>query len=128
MGNVGKEAVVHRDVKSKNILVKSNGECCIGDLGLAIREGEIEILLEPDEHGNKPNVSKLFQVGTKRYMAPEILNMPQKIAPPVAEDKALSEIRSEILGKTIKSDKKTITPPIPSVAQLNPVSSILESK
>ena len=29
----GKPAIAHRDLKSKNILVKNNGTCCIADLG-----------------------------------------------------------------------------------------------
>ncbi len=29
----GKVAIAHRDIKSKNILVKSNLQCCIADLG-----------------------------------------------------------------------------------------------
>ena len=31
-----KPGIAHRDIKSKNILVKSNGEACICDLGLAV--------------------------------------------------------------------------------------------
>ncbi|VVC93458.1 unnamed protein product, partial [Leptidea sinapis] len=34
-GTQGKPAIAHRDIKSKNILVKADGECCIADLGLA---------------------------------------------------------------------------------------------
>lgn len=61
----GKPAIAHRDIKSKNILVKKNGECCIADFGLAIKyiseTGEIDV---------PPNVRS----GTRRYMAPEILD------------------------------------------------------
>lgn len=32
-GTQGKPAIAHRDLKSKNILVKKNGQCCIADLG-----------------------------------------------------------------------------------------------
>lgn len=32
-GTQGKAAIAHRDLKSKNILVKKNGQCCIADLG-----------------------------------------------------------------------------------------------
>ncbi|EPQ03419.1 Activin receptor type-1 [Myotis brandtii] len=33
-GTQGKPAIAHRDLKSKNILVKKNGQCCIADLGI----------------------------------------------------------------------------------------------
>lgn len=33
-----KPAMAHRDLKSRNILVKRNGQCCIADLG----EGRVE--------------------------------------------------------------------------------------
>lgn len=36
-GTQGKPAIAHRDLKSKNILVKKNGTCCIADLGLAVK-------------------------------------------------------------------------------------------
>lgn len=36
-GTQGKPAIAHRDLKSKNILVKKNGSCCIADLGLAVK-------------------------------------------------------------------------------------------
>lgn len=36
-GTRGKPAIAHRDIKSRNILVKRNGECAIADFGLAVR-------------------------------------------------------------------------------------------
>lgn len=35
--SLGKPAMAHRDIKSRNILVKADGSCCIADLGLAVR-------------------------------------------------------------------------------------------
>uniref|UniRef100_A0A3Q2Q543 receptor protein serine/threonine kinase n=1 Tax=Fundulus heteroclitus TaxID=8078 RepID=A0A3Q2Q543_FUNHE len=60
-----KPAIAHRDLKSRNILVKRNGQCCIADLGLAVIHCQTEDYLDM---GNNP------RVGTKRYMAPEVLD------------------------------------------------------
>uniref|UniRef100_A0A3Q2UPW5 Activin receptor type-1 n=1 Tax=Fundulus heteroclitus TaxID=8078 RepID=A0A3Q2UPW5_FUNHE len=64
-GTRGKPAIAHRDLKSKNILVKKNGQCCIADLGLAVMHFQDTNELDV---GNNP------KVGTKRYMAPEVLD------------------------------------------------------
>ncbi|XP_069791582.1 activin receptor type-1-like isoform X3 [Narcine bancroftii] len=65
IGTQGKVAIAHRDLKSKNILVKESGQCCIADLGLAVMHSQCTNYLDV---GNNP------RVGTKRYMAPEILD------------------------------------------------------
>lgn len=62
--NNSKPGIAHRDLKTHNILVKNPTQCCIGDLGLAITSSDFK------EKVNKTN----FQVGTRRYMAPEILD------------------------------------------------------
>ncbi|XP_017280038.1 activin receptor type-1 isoform X2 [Kryptolebias marmoratus] len=64
-GTHGKPAIAHRDLKSKNVLVKKNGQCCIADLGLAVMHFQDTNELDV---GNNP------KVGTKRYMAPEVLD------------------------------------------------------
>lgn len=64
-GTKGKPAISHRDIKSKNILIKRNGQCAIADFGLAVR-----YLSDSDEIDIAPNT----RVGTKRYMAPEVLD------------------------------------------------------
>ncbi|XP_005880722.1 bone morphogenetic protein receptor type-1B isoform X2 [Myotis yumanensis] len=61
----GKPAIAHRDLKSKNILVKKNGTCCIADLGLAVK-----FISDTNEVDIPPNT----RVGTKRYMPPEVLD------------------------------------------------------
>ncbi|XP_044928881.1 serine/threonine-protein kinase receptor R3 isoform X2 [Mustela lutreola] len=63
-GTQGKPAIAHRDLKSRNVLVKSNLQCCIADLGLAVMHSQGSDYLDI---GNNP------RVGTKRYMAPEVL-------------------------------------------------------
>ncbi|XP_073730724.1 bone morphogenetic protein receptor, type IBb isoform X2 [Misgurnus anguillicaudatus] len=64
-GTQGKPAIAHRDLKSKNILVKRDGTCCIADLGLAVK-----FISDTNEVDIPPNT----RVGTKRYMAPEVLD------------------------------------------------------
>ncbi|XP_075165392.1 TGF-beta receptor type-1-like isoform X2 [Haematobia irritans] len=65
VGTRGKPAIAHRDLKSKNILVKSNLTCAIADLGLAVRHVE---------KNDSVDIPSTHRVGTKRYMAPEVLD------------------------------------------------------
>jgi bone morphogenetic protein receptor type-1B len=62
-GSRRKPEVAHRDIKSKNVIVKRPGVCCIADFGLAVRLENGVVIPE------KVNI----QVGTKRYMSPEVL-------------------------------------------------------
>ncbi|XP_051566829.1 activin receptor type-2A-like isoform X4 [Myxocyprinus asiaticus] len=57
-----KTAIAHRDIKSKNVLLKANLTACIADFGLALKFEAGKSA--GDTHG---------QVGTRRYMAPEVL-------------------------------------------------------
>ncbi|XP_065743115.1 activin receptor type-1B isoform X9 [Phocoena phocoena] len=61
----GKPGIAHRDLKSKNILVKKNGMCAIADLGLAVRHDAVTDTID---------IAPNQRVGTKRYMAPEVLD------------------------------------------------------
>jgi serine/threonine protein kinase len=61
---LGKAALAHCDLKSKNVLVKGDLACCVGDLGLA---------LSGDRHGRVTLPPHAVRTGTKRYMAPEVL-------------------------------------------------------
>lgn len=63
VGTQGKPAIAHRDLKSKNILVRSDLTCAIGDLGLAVRHSN-----------NSLDLPHNCKVGTKRYLPPEVLN------------------------------------------------------
>lgn len=65
IGTLGKPAIAHRDLKSKNILMKRDGTCCIADFGLAVVQA-------PNSHSIY-GPSQSLQTGTKRYMAPEVL-------------------------------------------------------
>ncbi|XP_064471283.1 activin receptor type-2B-like [Ornithodoros turicata] len=57
-----KPVVAHRDFKSKNVLLKSDMTACIADFGLAV------VFLPGTSPGEAHG-----QVGTRRYMAPEVL-------------------------------------------------------
>ncbi|XP_064926202.1 activin receptor type-1C isoform X5 [Columba livia] len=65
VGTQGKPAIAHRDLKSKNILVKKNESCAIADLGLAVKHDSVL---------NTIDIPQNPRVGTRRYMAPEILD------------------------------------------------------
>nr|QQL94315.1 TGF-beta receptor 1 [Urechis unicinctus] len=64
-GTQGKPAIAHRDLKSKNVLVKRNGTCAIADLGLAVKH---------DPATDSVDIAPNHRVGTKRYMPPEVLD------------------------------------------------------
>lgn len=64
-GTEGKPAIAHRDLKTKNILVRINGTCVIADFGLAVTHSQTT---------NKIDMGNTARVGTKRYMAPEVLD------------------------------------------------------
>jgi activin receptor type-1 len=65
-GTQGKPAIAHRDIKSKNILVRDDGSCVIADFGLAVTQSEMASLIMDVESNTR--------VGTKRYMSPEVLD------------------------------------------------------
>lgn len=58
--SVGKPGIAHRDLKSKNILVKKNCTCAIADLGLAVRH---------DSATDTIDIAPNQRVGTKRSVS-----------------------------------------------------------
>ncbi|CAL1285066.1 unnamed protein product [Larinioides sclopetarius] len=64
-GKQGKPAIAHRDIKSRNILVKRDRTCAIADFGLAVKY---------KSDTNELDVANNTRVGTKRYMSPEVLD------------------------------------------------------
>ncbi|XP_047432566.1 bone morphogenetic protein receptor type-2 [Mugil cephalus] len=67
-GDLYKPAVSHRDLNSRNVLVKPDNTCVIIDFGLSMKlTGN-----RPARHGEEENTA-ISEVGTIRYMAPEVL-------------------------------------------------------
>lgn len=70
-GDRNKPCVCHRDLNTRNILVKADLSCCIADFGFALKmygsryewKGEIALA----------ETKSVAEVGTLRYMAPEVL-------------------------------------------------------
>ncbi|KAL1132675.1 hypothetical protein AAG570_010627 [Ranatra chinensis] len=70
-GDKWKPCVTHRDVNTKNILVKSDLTCCLCDLGLGVKiTGSHYYTLGEEQHAETKSIN---DVGTLRYMAPEVL-------------------------------------------------------
>ncbi|XP_020666012.2 bone morphogenetic protein receptor type-2 [Pogona vitticeps] len=67
-GDCYKPAVSHRDLNSRNVLVKNDGTCVISDFGLSMKLTGNR-LVRPGEEDN----AAISEVGTIRYMAPEVL-------------------------------------------------------
>lgn len=105
-----KPPMAHRDVKSRNFLVRRDGSACIADLGLAVRETDANMpwnsqkslqlqagmsfktdkdsgmgslgntrATAPGNNGFIPQTPFNYRVGTRRYMAPEILNETMRV-------------------------------------------------
>lgn len=66
-----KPCIVHRDLNSRNILVKSDLSCCICDFGFALKT--VGPRYEWKGVVTLAEQKSLVEVGTVRYMAPEML-------------------------------------------------------
>ena len=88
-GTKGKPAMAHRDIKTKNILVKRDGTCAIADFGLAVRF---------DSETNEIDIAPNTRVGTRRYMAPEVAKI-LKIFP-THVNKITVQVLDETLNKS----------------------------
>ena len=70
-GTENKPPIAHRDIKSKNILMKTPTCACIADLGLAVMKPRRDLQFGDSEQ-TRFKVTNV-RVGTKRYMSPEVL-------------------------------------------------------
>ncbi|XP_028289634.1 bone morphogenetic protein receptor type-2-like [Parambassis ranga] len=67
-GDQYKPAVAHRDLTSRNVLVRANRSCVLADFGLSMRLAG----LRPCRPGDDDTMA-ISEVGTVRYMSPEVL-------------------------------------------------------
>ncbi|XP_061432374.1 bone morphogenetic protein receptor type-2-like isoform X2 [Lethenteron reissneri] len=65
-----KPAIAHRDLNSRNVLVRADHSCVLSDLGLAMKLTR----RSPVQRGGDDDTSTICEVGTFRYMAPEVLD------------------------------------------------------
>ncbi|XP_056288628.1 bone morphogenetic protein receptor type-2-like isoform X2 [Pseudoliparis swirei] len=65
-GDQYKPAVAHRDVTSRNVLVRADLSCVLADFGLSMR-------LTGSRRPGDDDTASISEVGTVRYMAPEVL-------------------------------------------------------
>ncbi|XP_054574416.1 anti-Muellerian hormone type-2 receptor isoform X1 [Eptesicus fuscus] len=68
-----KPGIAHRDLSSQNVLIREDGSCAIGDLGLAL---VLPGLTQPPTWApTRPHgPAAIMEAGTQRYMAPELLD------------------------------------------------------
>jgi len=71
-GGLVKPTIAHRDVNSRNILVKGDRTCCLCDFGFAMKVVTSR-LVDSMGAGDLEEHTSLAEVGTLRYMAPEVL-------------------------------------------------------
>jgi len=64
--------IAHRDLTSKNILVDENFTPYLSDFGLSLRINGSKYYFAGEEH--QAELNGLSEVGTQRYMAPELLD------------------------------------------------------
>uniref|UniRef100_A0A0N5A763 Serine/threonine-protein kinase receptor n=1 Tax=Parastrongyloides trichosuri TaxID=131310 RepID=A0A0N5A763_PARTI len=100
-----KPIIAHRDLKSKNLLVKNHYTLVIADFGLAKRDDKHAKLTNP----NEPEIFACERVGTVRYLPPELLASDKNF--PSFESYKRSDIYSaalimwEILSRTYEPDE-----------------------
>ncbi|VDP08661.1 unnamed protein product [Soboliphyme baturini] len=62
--HLNKQSIAHRDIKSSNVLVRNDMSCVIGDFGYSVKMDSLassKFIIEQ-------------QIGTRRYMPPEVIN------------------------------------------------------
>nr|QWX95781.1 TGFbeta receptor type I [Strongyloides stercoralis] len=100
-----KPIIAHRDLKSKNLLVKNHYTLVIADFGLAKRDDKHAKLTNPHE----PEIFLCERVGTVRYLPPELLfsekNFPSFESYKRSDVYSAALIMWEILSRSYEPDE-----------------------
>jgi len=72
-GDKVKPTIAHRDINSRNILVRDDLTCCICDFGFAMKIVSARLADATAATDDVEEHASLADVGTLRYMAPEVL-------------------------------------------------------
>ena len=82
-------SVAHRDIKTSNVLLRSNNHALISDFGLAIaltnsssnpqQNGTLDGAPGVGDNKQDIDVNRLKQCGTPRYLSPELLEGPMDV-------------------------------------------------
>ncbi|KAK0417689.1 hypothetical protein QR680_013150 [Steinernema hermaphroditum] len=104
--HVLKPIIVHRDFKSKNVLVKRDLSTCIADFGLSM-------IFESNRKPTGEKETVHTQVGTRRYMSPEVLEGATEFTPMAfrqVDVYAAGLVIWEVLSRTRLSDEDDVGP------------------
>ncbi|KAJ3566582.1 hypothetical protein NP233_g6910 [Leucocoprinus birnbaumii] len=64
--------ILHRDIKLTNIFIDANGDCKVGDFGLATSSLAAVDPSDVTRHSIYPEADLTLEVGTRLYIAPEV--------------------------------------------------------
>ncbi|KXN81004.1 Serine/threonine-protein kinase gcn2 [Leucoagaricus sp. SymC.cos] len=64
--------ILHRDIKLTNIFIDANGDCKVGDFGLATSSLAAVDPSDVSRHPNYTDADMTLEVGTRLYIAPEV--------------------------------------------------------
>ncbi|CEF59704.1 TGF-beta receptor/activin receptor, type I/II domain and Protein kinase domain and Serine/threonine-/dual specificity protein kinase, catalytic domain and TGF beta receptor, GS motif domain and Protein kinase-like domain-containing protein [Strongyloides ratti] len=115
-----KPIIAHRDLKSKNLLVKNHYTLVIADFGLAKRDDKHAKLTNPHE----PEIFACERVGTVRYLPPELLlnekNFPSFESYKRSDVYSAALIMWEILSRTYEPEEYPYVKDINELKELIP--------
>ncbi|CAJ0943222.1 unnamed protein product, partial [Mesorhabditis belari] len=114
-GSIGKDykfTIVHRDIKSRNVLLRDDYSAVLTDFGLAMRCDKL-IHRGHELRGMLSRTTPIAQVGTSRYMAPEVLEGATEFSAAAFRQMdvyALALVIWEVVSRTEVTPEEPLTP------------------